>query len=206
LRNVLPPLTFARVRGRAVSRLPRSTCWSLAFPTGPPRDSSSPTATSWTLVPGRVPESFESGSPPHPLRRLRRSGRIRSTSTDFSASVLPLLELFVLLGPLFRVTPETSTPARRRFRSVLPRLGRSLCFGRKMPLFRRVPPSWFLPPRRFAPFLASSMLQLAPDLGFARLVPRRSLALRRSFDLRSTSDRAWDDPVRLALRRFAPRR
>jgi len=94
---VFPPLTFARVRGRAVSRLPRSTCWSLGLSNGPPRDSSSPTATSWTLVPGRAPESFESGSPPHPLRRLRRSGRIRSTCTGFPASVVPLLELLVLL-------------------------------------------------------------------------------------------------------------
>jgi len=35
--------------------------------------------------------------------------------------------------PLFRVSPGTSTPARRRFRSAFPRLGRSLRFGRKMP-------------------------------------------------------------------------
>jgi hypothetical protein len=129
-------------------------------------------------VPGRDPGSSDPGSPPHPLRRLRRSGRIRRTITGRPMSSFLSWNFRPSLGPLFRVSPGTSPPARRRSRSVSPRLVRSLRFGREMPLSRRVPPSWFLPPRRFAPFPASSMSQLAPDLGFARLIPRRSLVLR----------------------------
>lgn len=123
-------MTFARIRGRAVSRLPRFTCWSLAFPTGPPRDSSSPTATSWTLVPGRVPFTFDPGSPPHPLRRLRRSGRICWTSTDRSASAPPLLELFVLLrAPL----PGLSRNVLSRFPPVPFRVATARSFGSLRP-------------------------------------------------------------------------
>jgi hypothetical protein len=140
----------------------------------------------------------------HRLTRCVASGVLAGSARRCPvARSRPLLSWnFGPVLPLFRVSPGTSTPAPHRFRSVLPRFVRLRSFGRKELLFRLVPPSWFLPPRRFAPFPASSMLQLAPDLGFARLVPRRSLVLRWSFDLRSTSDRAREDPVRLALRRF----
>lgn len=86
-----------RSRGRPP---PQVTCRSLAFPTGPPRGSSSPTATSWTLVPRRVPGSSDPGSPPLPLRRLRRPGRIRRLP-PVARVPSPLVELLVLpLAPL----------------------------------------------------------------------------------------------------------
>lgn len=200
-----PPLTFARVGGRAVARLPRSRVgrWPsrLAHPVvrrlrRPPRGLSFLGAFRGLPIPVHRPSrcvvsGVLAGSVDFP-----RSPGFRLLSWNFSS----------FLSPLFRVSPGTSTPARPGSRVVSPLRGPLLRFGREVAASRLVPSSWFPPPRRLAPFLASSVFQLAPDLGFARLVPRRSLVLVRPCGRPSTSDRARDAPVRLTLRRFPPRR
>ena len=174
-------MVFARARGRAVACLPRSPVGRLAFPTRPPCDSSSPTATSWTRWRGASRTVEISGTPPHPLRHLRHPGRSAPGAASsplgptFRRNVPDLAALpsslgsSVLLGwaPLPGVSGSVGFPSRAR-----------RDFGREVPPSLLLPPSWLVPPRRFAPLPASDVLQSVPGLGFVRLAPGRPLALR----------------------------
>jgi len=123
-------------------------------------------------VPGRGSDSFDSDPPPHPLRRLRCSGRICRTSPPIArALVLPLLELLVLLrAPLPGLSGFVPTPAR----GVSTRVSAGVaCPSLRQvdAIFLRGPSSWFLPPRRCLRTPASSMFAAGTRSGVRRVDP-----------------------------------
>jgi len=122
--------THGVVLGLEVARSPASpvVCWSFGLPSAPPRDSSSPTATSWT----------HSGARPEPLKipftassRCIVSGVLPGSVEvhDRRRSIppAPLLKLASFSGsPLFRLSPRVSSPTMAPFpRGSVSRLRRS---------------------------------------------------------------------------------
>jgi len=178
---------------------------------GPSRGSSSPTATSRTSCQGAFRYREDPGSPPHPLRRLRRSGRIRRTVPHVPTIAgcswvrsLPLLELLVLsFGfPLFRCRPERPLPLCSLHHFWCCGLG----FGEGMPLPSLVPSSWVLTTSTGSSVRASRRVAAGTGSGVRQVGPASfvdPLVLRRG---RSVSDRARGFPWRDTLRRFRPRR
>jgi hypothetical protein len=190
---------------------------------GPPRDSSSPTATSWTARAGarlglvRIRHTASSVASPSalgpksPVDSPRHRCRWSRPSSPGS-SVLSW-------GPLSRVSPAASGPACSSF---VPSVARGLApclhareqtpfsegFGREAakPL-RSFRPRGSVPPRRLAPLPASDMLQSAPGLGFTRLAPGRPSALATGSEepVSSAVGSGPEGPSRSSLRRFESR-